>query len=207
MGASLNGQVGSHLRGVAATAAIDPDRVAIIDGTRVVTFGELDAQANGLATRLADLGVGPGDTVGMGLRNRAEWFTVSHAIARLGAMFVPISPRLTPREAEYIVRDSGMKAWVTEGPVGVGLDGVHLLDVDGPDFPPPVGVPPREDFLNTPPTLLGYTSGTTGAPKAVERPAPAPAPVATTSAIAAFWGYGPDTIQLICGPLYHTAPS
>jgi long-chain acyl-CoA synthetase len=31
--------------------------------------------------------------------------------------------------------------------------------------------------------------------------------VATTSAIAAFWGYGPDTIQLICGPLYHTAPS
>ncbi|HEY2563438.1 MAG TPA: AMP-binding protein [Acidimicrobiales bacterium] len=192
---------------MAATAALDPDRVAIIDGTRVVTFGELDAHANGLAARLAELGVGPGDTVGMGLRNRAEWFTVSHAIARLGAMFVPISPRLTPSEAEYIVRDSGMKACVSEGPVGLAADGVPVLDVDGPDFPQAVGAPPRDDFLNTAPTLLGYTSGTTGAPKAVERPAPVPAPFATTSAVAAFWGYGPDTVQLVCGPLYHTAPS
>jgi long-chain acyl-CoA synthetase len=55
--------------------------------------------------------------------------------------------------------------------------------------------------------MLGYTSGTTGRPKAVERPAPQPAAAATTSAVAAFWGYGPDTVQLICGPLYHTAPS
>ena len=203
----MNGQVGSHLRGVASTAALDPDRVAVIDDTRVVTFGELDAHANGLAARLAELGVGPGDTVGMRLRNRAEWFTVSHAIARLGAMFVPISPRLTPGEAEYIVRDSGMKACVAEGPVGFAADGVHVLDIDGPDFPQAVDAPPRADFLNTAPTLLGYTSGTTGAPKAVERPAPVPAPVGTTSAVAAFWGYGPDTVQLVCGPLYHTAPS
>jgi long-chain acyl-CoA synthetase len=203
----LNGQVGSHLRGVASTAALDPDRVAVIDDTRVVTFGELDAHANGLAARLAELGVGPGDTVGMRLRNRGEWFTVSHAIARLGAMFVPISPRLTPGEAEYIVRDSGMKACVAEAPVGFAADGVHVLDIDGPDFPQAVDAPPRADFLNTAPTLLGYTSGTTGAPKAVERPAPVPAPVGTTSAVAAFWGYGPDTVQLVCGPLYHTAPS
>ena len=203
----MNGQVGSHLRGVASTAALDPDRVAVIDDTRVVTFGELDAHANGLAARLAELGVGPGDTVGMRLRNRGEWFTVSHAIARLGAMFVPISPRLTPGEAEYIVRDSGMKACVAEAPVGFAADGVHVLDIDGPDFPQAVDAPPRADFLNTAPTLLGYTSGTTGAPKAVERPAPVPAPVGTTSAVAAFWGYGPDTVQLVCGPLYHTAPS
>ncbi len=55
---------------------------------------------------------------------------------------------------------------------------------------------------------MGYTSGTTGHPKAVERPAPRPArDVATTSTVAAFWGYGPDTVQLVCGPLYHTAPS
>jgi long-chain acyl-CoA synthetase len=203
----VNGRIGSHRRGVAATAALDADRVAIVDGPRVVTFGELDASANGLATRLAELGVEPGDTVGIGMRNRAEWFTVSHAIARLGAMFVPISPRLTPGEAEYIVRDSRMKACVAEGPVDFTVESVHVLDVDAPDFPEPASQPPREDYLNTAPTLLGYTSGTTGRPKAVERAAPVPAPVATTSAIAAFWGYGPDTVQLVCGPLYHTAPS
>jgi long-chain acyl-CoA synthetase len=207
IGCSLNGQVGFHLRGVAATAALDADRVAIIDGPQVVTFGELDARANGLAIRLAELGVGPGDTVGIGLRNRAEWFTASHAIARLGAMFVPISPRLTPEEAGYIVRDSRMKAFIGETTVGFAAEGVRLLDIDAPDFPGPTDRPPRDDFLNTGPTLLGYTSGTTGRPKAVERPAPVPAPVATTSAVAAFWGYGPDTVQLVCGPLYHTAPS
>ena len=118
-----NGQVGSHRRGVAATAASDPDRVAIVDGPRAVTFGELDARANGLAVRLAELGVGPADIVGIGLRNRAEWFIVSHAIARLGAMFVPLSTRLTPGEAEYIVRDAGMKALVVEGPVGFARRG------------------------------------------------------------------------------------
>ncbi len=192
---------------MAATAAADPDRRAIIDGSRVVTFGELDARANGLAIRLAELGVGPGDTVGIALKNRAEWFTVSHAIARIGAMFVPISSRLTPGEAEYIVRDSRTRVVVGEGPISIAVEGVNMLDIDAPEVAKPAGRPPRDDFLNTAPTLLGYTSGTTGAPKAVERPAPAPAAVATTSAVAAYWGYGPDSIQLVCGPLYHTAPS
>jgi long-chain acyl-CoA synthetase len=203
----VNGQIGSHTRGIAGTAAIDPDRIALIDGARRITFGELDALANGLATSLAERGVGAGDAVGILMHNRAEWFMISHAIARLGAMFVPISTRLTPSEAAYIVADSAMKVCVAEGPVDFSGVGVSTIDVDAPGFEVTGATPPRQDFLNTPPTLMGYTSGTTGRPKAVERPAPMPAPAATTSAVAAFWGYGPDTVQLICGPLYHTAPS
>jgi long-chain acyl-CoA synthetase len=132
---------------------------------------------------------------------------ISHAVARLGAMYVPISPRLTPSEANYIVGDSAMKVCFTEGVVQFSSDDVTTIDVDAPGFRSPHAKPPRQDFLNTMPTLLGYTSGTTGRPKAVARPAPMPAPVATSSTVAAFWGYGPDTVQLICGPLYHTAPS
>jgi long-chain acyl-CoA synthetase len=203
----VNGQIGSYPRGVAGTAAIDPDRIALIDGDRRMTFGELDAVANGLADRLAEHGVGPGDAVGIHLHNRAEWFMISHAVARLGAMYVPISPRLTTIEADYIVGDSAMKVCFTEGDVHFSIDGVTTIDVDAPGFESTRPEPPRRDFLNTMPTLLGYTSGTTGRPKAVARPAPLPAPAATSSAVAAFWGYGPDTVQLICGPLYHTAPS
>ena len=99
----MNGQIGSYPRGIAATAAVDPDRIALIDGSRRLTFGELDALANGIADRLAEHGVAAGDAVGILLHNRAEWFMISHAIARLGAMYVPISPRLTPSEAAYIV--------------------------------------------------------------------------------------------------------
>ncbi len=198
--------IGSHRRGVAATAAADADRVAVIDGDRYLTFGELDQRANGLAHRLAELGVAPADTVGIRLGNRFEWFIISHAIARLGAMFVPISPRLTTAEAAYIAVDSAMRACVSEGGTAVG-PGVAMIDVEAGDFARPEPVGPRDEFLNTAPTLMGYTSGTTGHPKAVERPAPRPVPAATSSMVAAFWGYGPDTVQLVCGPLYHTAPS
>ncbi len=200
-------QLGSHRRSVAGVAASDPGRVAVVDGDRAVTFEELDRRANGAAVRLAELGVAPGDPVGMRLGNRAEWFIASHAIARLGAMFVPISPRLTPEETAYIAQDARMAVCFVDGAGQFPADGVAIVDVEEPGFAPPADEPPREDFLNTAPTLLGYTSGTTGRPKAVERPAPAPAPEATTSIVAAFWGYGPDTVQLVCGPLYHTAPS
>jgi long-chain acyl-CoA synthetase len=203
----VSGQIGSYPRGIAGTAALDPDRIALIDGGRHMTFGELDAVANGLADRLAERGVVPGDAVGILLHNRAEWFMISHAVARLGAMYVPISPRLTPSEADYIVGDSAMKVCFTEGVVDFTVDGVTTIDVEGPGFELARPEPPRRDFLNSMPTLLGYTSGTTGRPKAVARPAPQPAALATSSAVAAFWGYGPDTVQLICGPLYHTAPS
>lgn len=201
----MSPQIGAHPRGVVATAALDPDRVALVDGPRRMTFGELDQRANGLAVQLADRGVGPGDAVGLMMHNRAEWFVASHGLARLGAMWVPVSWRLTRPEVAYLVGDSGMKVLVASGDPEV--DGVPVLDVDAPSFGPPVPKPPRDDYLNTPPAMLGYTSGTTGRPKAVERPIPAPAPVATTSAVAAFWGYGPDTVQLVSGPLYHTAPS
>jgi long-chain acyl-CoA synthetase len=203
----MSGPRVTHQRGIAATAAAEPDRLALLDGDRRMTFGELDALANGLAHRLADRGVGPGDAVGLLLHNRAEWFMISHAVARLGAMFVPVSPRLTPSEVEYIVGDSKMKACFTGGSVDLTADGVHLIDVDAPGFETPNADAPRRDFLNTMPVMLGYTSGTTGRPKAVERPAPKPAAEATTSPVAAFWGYGRDTVQLVCGPLYHTAPS
>jgi len=203
----VNGQIGSHPRGIAGVAAAAPDRIALIDGARRITFGELDALANGLATSLAERGVGAGDAVGILLHNRAEWFMISHAVARLGAMFVPISPRVTASEAEYIVADSAMKVCFTQGSISFDSVGVTTIDIDAPGFEVSAPVAPRQDFLNTMPTLMGYTSGTTGRPKAVQRPAPMPAPIATSSAVAAFWGYGPETVQLICGPLYHTAPS
>jgi long-chain acyl-CoA synthetase len=198
---------GTYPRGVAGVAAAHPGRVALIEGRRTVTFEELDHRANGAAARLAEAGVVPGDPVGLWLHNRSEWFVASHAIARLGAMFVPLSPRLTRTEAAYIATDSGMKVCFVEGTDREPAEGVITVDVEAPDFAPAVGEPPGRDFLNTAPTLLGYTSGTTGRPKAVERPAPRPVPVAATSPVALFWGYGPETVQLMCGPLYHTAPS
>lgn len=200
-------QVGPHPRGVAAVAAVVPDRPAVIDGDRTFTFQELDGRANTLAARLADMGVEPGEPVGVLLANRAEWFVVSHAVARLGGRTVPISPRLTAGEAGYIAEDSGMRVCCTVGAAPFAPGEVATVDVCDPVLAVTTAEPPRREYLCTPPSQMGYTSGTTGRPKGVERAAPAPLPVAVTSPIATFWGYRPDTVQLVCGPLYHTAPS
>jgi long-chain acyl-CoA synthetase len=54
---------------------------------------------------------------------------------------------------------------------------------------------------------MTYTSGTTGRPKGIARPAPQPARRAPPNPFAAFWGFRPDDVHLMCGPMYHTAPS
>jgi long-chain acyl-CoA synthetase len=200
-------QVGSHPRGVADIAASAPDRVALVDGYRRMTYGELDQRANGLANELAERGIGAGDAVGVMLRNRAEWFCVSHAIARLGAMCVPISVRMTRREVEFIVGDSQMKVLFTEVLSGVEIGEVDAIDVESSAFERIAPAPPLPDFIHVLPSLMSYTSGTTGRPKAVERPTPRPVQATTTSPIAAYLGYGPTTVQLVCGPCCHTGPS
>jgi len=68
---------------------------------------------------------------------------------------------------------------------------------------------PVGDALHPTPVLFRYyTSGTTGRPKAVERPRRTPeALVASIVGLARFWGVAsPDDVHLACGPLYHTAP-
>lgn len=50
-----------------------PDRVAIVAGDRRLTFQQLDERANRFANYLRDVGVRPGDHVGIYAFNRAEW--------------------------------------------------------------------------------------------------------------------------------------
>jgi long-chain acyl-CoA synthetase len=201
-------QLGSHLRGVHGVAQAFPDRVAIVEGDRRITYGELDARANGFAVELAGLSVKQGDAVGVMLRNRAEWFVVSHAVARLGAVLVPLSYRFSRREVDDIVADSGLRVLVAEDAAVLSADeAVTVIPVQSPLLAKEEASPPTPEFLRTAPASMGYTSGTTGRPKGVERPAPVPVPEATTSLIAAFFGYGPHVVQLVCGPLYHTGPS
>jgi long-chain acyl-CoA synthetase len=202
-------------RGLAGIAEADPGRTALVFGDRRVTFGELDGAANALAHAFAPHASKAGDRVAVMLGNSVEAFAAWHGVTRLGALVVPISTRLTVNEVAYIVEDSGAALVVHDGsPVAkaaAAQAGVPGLDVTGPPLSESQSEgrahPPTEEFLGTPVVAMTYTSGTTGRPKGIARPAPAPARETPPNAFATFWGFRPDDVHLMCGPMYHTAPS
>ena len=94
-------------------AAERPDAVALEivggapDGTdRSVTFAELDRRANQVSAALADAGVGEGDRVAFIDKNTLEWFEVTFALAKLGAVNVSVNWRLAPNEMRQIIEDA-----------------------------------------------------------------------------------------------------
>lgn len=86
-----------------------PDAVAYIDGTTgaVRTYGELEKRTNALADVLAQRGIARGDRVALVTMNSIESMEILLAVAKLGAISVPVNYRLTAREIEFILADSG----------------------------------------------------------------------------------------------------
>src|SRR3954454_16402054 len=101
--------------GIAAIAAAEPRRSAIVADKTRLTYGELDRRINRMAHLLADRKVGHGDRVAVMLRNRPEVFVAWNAAGRLGAIPVPVSYRFTTPEVRYVVGDSGSAVFVHDG--------------------------------------------------------------------------------------------
>lgn len=97
----------------------NPDRVALIahsedEGERQLTYRRLDEESGLIAGALAARGVRKGDRVGILVDNRAaaDAFTTYFASHRIGAINVPLNSRYVPRELEYVMNFSGVKAVV-----------------------------------------------------------------------------------------------
>ena len=84
----------------------------VVYGDMVLSFADLDDQARRVARGLADLGVGPGDRVGLWLPNAPAWLVLYFACARLGAVAVAVNTRYRSAEVEDIVGRSGCKVLV-----------------------------------------------------------------------------------------------
>src|SRR5437016_1838702 len=78
-----------------------------------LTFGEIKAQVDKLATALSRLGIVKGDRVGIMLPNCPQYPISFFAILRLGAIVTNVNPIYTPREVAVVAQDSGMRAIVT----------------------------------------------------------------------------------------------
>jgi len=97
---------------LAARAASHPDRVAIVDRGRRITYGELKTRVDRVAAGFKALGIGSGDVVTIQLPNWVEFAYVFFALERLGAVANQIGPDFRSREVDYILRFSESRAFV-----------------------------------------------------------------------------------------------
>ncbi len=151
---------------VAVQARLQPERVAAVDlaGGRRWTYAQLDLAIARAAGVLRRLGVGEGERLAVLARNRVLLAVLHLACARLGAMFVPLNWRLSTGEIVALVEDAAPALIVGDALLGAaGLEGLDLdvlqaeIDAAEPE------APTQGDRER--PSLILYTSGTSGRPK------------------------------------------
>jgi len=104
------------------------DKTALIFYGKKINYRELRELVNRMATALADLGVGKGDTVALYLLNSPQYVIAYFATLRLGARVTPISPVYTSIEVKHQIEDSEARTVVCQDILFDNLDraGVHL---------------------------------------------------------------------------------
>lgn len=97
------------------SASATPAKAAIIDSSRKLTFGELDAATEALAARLRLLGLSKGDAAALILPNCADFAICYFAILKAGAIVVPINPLSKDEEILGQIKDSESKLVMAPG--------------------------------------------------------------------------------------------
>ncbi|MGH3239646.1 MAG: condensation domain-containing protein, partial [Spirillospora sp.] len=154
-----------------------PDAAAVVDGSRTVTYAELDALSDHMARLLARYGVRPESVVGVAVPRSVEMVAVMLGANRLGAAFLPLDLAHPADRLAYMLGDSGAAAVVVTGQTAGKIPevgGVRPIVLDGPDATAELArTRPGAAFPDVAPdqaAYIIYTSGSTGRPKGVVVP-------------------------------------
>ncbi|MFK0112051.1 amino acid adenylation domain-containing protein [Streptomyces sp. NPDC091217] len=157
---------------IRAQALRSPEVTAVESAGEFLTYGQLLAQAEGLARHLVGIGVGPGDPVAVAVPRGVDLVPALLGVQLAGAAYVPLDPEHPAERLNHILRDCAARVLVTSDASGCpGLRTevrVHLDDVPVRRGPGGAGPLPGAD-----PESAGYviyTSGSTGLPKGVAVP-------------------------------------
>ncbi|MFC5065742.1 long-chain-fatty-acid--CoA ligase [Actinomycetospora atypica] len=199
-------------RNLLDTADRQPDRVALRAGGTEIDYASFLTAARAVAGALRDLGVEPGDRVGLVSANAPAFPIGFYGALIAGAAVVPMNPMLTEREVTYYLEDSGASAVIALDEVAKAAraageaKGLPLLELPaaGPaegqlaGEPVPEPVERADDDL----AVILYTSGTTGQPKGAMLTHHNLDSNARTT-VEALIRTTPDDVIMGCLPLFH----
>ncbi len=205
---------------VSTHARLTPDKLAVRDSRRSLSYAQWHSRMNRLAQGLLALGLAPGERVALLAYNGAEWMEMYAALAAAGLVAVPINFRLTPPEIAYIVRHSEARAVIAQDELADRIDAIRselelLPDAFiafGPALPSgwrpyealieaAVDVPPAVPVRPADTSALMYTSGTTGKPKGAIRSHEGSALIALATALE--MRFTRDDTALLVMPMCH----
>lgn len=215
--------LGNTLRRNAATFG---DRNFIVFRHETWTYAEADRHTNRIANGLATLGIKKGDHVGMLVGNCLEFVWSVFALAKIGAVAVPINTAAKGQLLEYFLVHSEASALIVEDTLLSRCEGfvkgsktlktvIVIPDPLGAVDTPPPGFKthafadlageddsrPEVELRFSDPMFLMYTSGTTGPSKGVL--APHSQGLSIGNQLAGAYGYTTDDVLYTCLPLFH----
>lgn len=91
-----------------------PEQAALVYRDERIGYAELVERVERVASGLLQRGIGPGDAVGLALRDDPWFVTCFHSIAALGARIVPVNPAFKQPELEFCFRAAGVRAVISD---------------------------------------------------------------------------------------------
>lgn len=165
-----------------------PDRTAVIEGERQLTYRELGEGSNRVSNALVGLGVGGGHVVGLLMPNCLEFISTQHGIWKSGAAAVQMPARASADDHIHFLLSAGASALLYHSDFDGEIERIrsecpnlqHLVRLAGDGSLPPEGVldyttlVSEQSFdapeVETSPddiAFISFTSGSTGRPKGV----------------------------------------
>jgi long-chain acyl-CoA synthetase len=182
-----------------------PAQIALMQGERSVSWGQLDAMADRVAASLQRDGLAPNDSIAICSSNSLEYVAVFVGALRAGVAVAPLAIQSSPAQLAGMLADSGTRHFFVDRGVSACQAPAQRIFLDGGGTPSleqwlaPAGARPHPvDIQPHWPFNIIYSSGTTGTPKGiVQSQAMRWAHVAR----AENYGYGPNAVTLIATSL------
>jgi amino acid adenylation domain-containing protein len=155
---------------VRAQALKTPDKIAVVFGTKALTYAEVDAQSNRLAQALRDRGAGPETVVGLYMQRSPQLIIGLLGIMKAGGAYLPLDPAWPSQRLEFLLNDAEVPILLTErewdGTIPQASAKILFIDeleVHGGAMPEGTLEPGCDDLA-----YMIYTSGSTGTPKGTQ---------------------------------------